>query len=67
MASIEQKYPLNYKVRGDTLDDFGYKYLMESERILEQFIMLQIMTMQSSQSCRSAEIPYHLYRIISLR
>ena len=41
MASIEQKYPLNYKVRGDTLDDFGYKYLMESERIFNILNMLR--------------------------
>lgn len=41
MASIEQKYPLNYKVRGDTLDDFGYKYLMESERIYQIINLLR--------------------------
>lgn len=35
MADLQQKYPLDYRIGGDTIDDFAQKYIKEIPRIYQ--------------------------------
>ena len=35
MAELQQKYPLDYRIGGDTIDDFAQKYIKEIPRIYQ--------------------------------